>query len=48
MAAIMIVVLAVYWLYKPSLEERARKKRIQKEREDKLPRVPRVNGKKVL
>jgi hypothetical protein len=48
MIGIAVMSLLVIWLFKPSWSDKRRAKRLKQEQEEKLPRVHRVNGKKVL
>lgn len=48
MIGVLFISLVVYWLVKPSWSDKRKTKRLKKEQEEKLPRVHRLNGKKVL
>jgi hypothetical protein len=45
---LLMIALVAYLLCKPTMGEKRRRKRLKEENEAKLPRVQRVNGKKVL
>jgi hypothetical protein len=48
MGILLIASLIIYWVCIPSWSDKKQKKKLQQEEEDKLPRIRRLNGKKVL
>jgi hypothetical protein len=45
---LLMIGFVIYWLYKPTWSDKRRRKRLNEERKAMLPRVTRINGKKVL